>query len=526
MMWLRRYMSHARAMLLATAVIGLVSSTVAAFTLKTLVMPGKVAQAHAAIEEHCERCHETTAPTKQSDLCFTCHKDVRDDVARAQGFHGRTPERAAAACYTCHKEHAGRDAKLATIDPKTFSHGHTDFPLTGAHGKAACGACHSPGTAYREAPAQCSGCHAKDDRHSGSLGNNCAGCHTETAWRNATFDHKTTPFPLSGAHAAAPCAGCHKNGTFAGTPADCNSCHRPQDVHKGRNGAQCGACHAATAWPVKFDHTAKTGFALQGKHQTLTCAGCHVKDLATALPKTCVGCHRSGDAHSGKLGTTCSDCHSSTQWSGTRFDHTAIASFPLVGAHATLQCTSCHANGLTAQLGRDCTSCHARDDPHKGQLAARCDTCHGQTAWTEAIHFDHDLASFPLLGAHATLTCAECHATRAFHDAGSACASCHADKDPHAGRFGTQCGTCHHPTDWHAARFDHAKATRFPLTGAHAMVACASCHQVNKLNPTGAASVPRECGQCHRQSDPHGGRFGAACGDCHTTQSFTSVRRR
>ena len=525
-MWLRRYMSHARAMLLATAVIGLVSSTVAAFTLKTLVMPGKVAQAHAAIEEHCERCHETTAPTKQSDLCFTCHKDVRDDVARAQGFHGRTPERAAAACYTCHKEHAGRDAKLATIDPKTFSHGHTDFPLTGAHGKAACGACHSPGTAYREAPAQCSGCHAKDDRHSGSLGNNCAGCHTETAWRNATFDHKTTPFPLSGAHAAAPCAGCHKNGTFAGTPADCNSCHRPQDVHKGRNGAQCGACHAATAWPVKFDHTAKTGFALQGKHQTLTCAGCHVKDLATALPKTCVGCHRSGDAHSGKLGTTCSDCHSSTQWSGTRFDHTAIASFPLVGAHATLQCTSCHANGLTAQLGRDCTSCHARDDPHKGQLAARCDTCHGQTAWTEAIHFDHDLASFPLLGAHATLTCAECHATRAFHDAGSACASCHADKDPHAGRFGTQCGTCHHPTDWHAARFDHAKATRFPLTGAHAMVACASCHQVNKLNPTGAASVPRECGQCHRQSDPHGGRFGAACGDCHTTQSFTSVRRR
>ena len=85
MKWLRRYVSHAGAPLLAALAVGLVSSTVGAFTLKTLVMPGKVIQAHATIEEHCERCHETTATTKQSDLCFTCHKDVRDDVANARG---------------------------------------------------------------------------------------------------------------------------------------------------------------------------------------------------------------------------------------------------------------------------------------------------------------------------------------------------------------------------------------------------------------------------------------------------------
>ncbi len=526
MTWLRRWMIQPRAPLLAALVIGLVSSTVGAFTLKTLVMPGKVIQAHATIEEHCERCHETSATTKQGDLCFTCHQGVRDDVALARGLHGHTSEGATTACYTCHKEHAGRDAKMAPLDAKAFSHARTDFPLAGAHGKAACGACHSPGTPYREAPTQCSSCHAKDDRHMGSLGDKCAGCHAETAWRDVTFDHKTTHFPLSGAHAAAPCAGCHKNGTFAGTPADCASCHRAQDVHKGRNGAQCSACHTPTAWRLKFDHAAKTGFALQGKHQALTCEGCHVKDLATALPKTCVGCHRNDDAHSGKLGTSCSDCHGSTQWRGTSFDHAAITSFPLVGAHATLQCTSCHANGVKAHLGRDCTSCHAGTDPHKGQLGFRCDTCHAQTAWTKPIRFDHDLASFPLFGAHATLGCAECHATRAFHDAGGACTDCHANKDPHAGRFGAQCGTCHHPTDWHAARFDHDKATRFPLTGAHTKIACASCHQANKPVAMSTAPAPRECGQCHRQSDPHGGRFGAACGDCHTTQSFANVRRR
>jgi hypothetical protein len=329
---------------------------------------------------------------------------------------------------------------------------------------------------------------------------------------------------LGGAHAAAPCEGCHKNGAFAGTPTDCVSCHRAQDAHKGRNGAQCGGCHTAAAWRVKFDHAAKTGFALQGRHQTLACEGCHVKDLATAVPKTCVGCHRNDDAHAGKLGTACGDCHGSTQWRGAGFDHAAKAGFPLVGTHATLQCTSCHANGLAARLGRECTSCHARDDPHKGQLAGRCDTCHAQTAWAKPIRFDHDLAAFPLLGAHGTVACAECHATRAFHDAGNACADCHANKDAHAGRFGARCGTCHHPTDWRSARFAHDKATRFPLTGAHAKVACASCHDAKKLALT--ASPSRECGQCHRQSDPHGGRFGAACGDCHTTESFTNVRRR
>lgn len=526
MTWLPRNLRHARASLLAVLAVGLVPSTGTAFTLKTLVMPGKVIQAHAQIEEHCERCHETTATKKQSHLCFACHEAVRDDVAGARGFHGHTPEGEKTACYECHKEHAGRDAKIAPLEAKTFSHARTDFPLTGAHGKAACGACHAPGTAYREAPTQCSSCHAKDDRHAGALGANCSGCHAQTAWRDVTFDHETTHFALSDAHAAAPCAGCHQNGRFAGTPSDCASCHRAQDVHKGRNGAQCGGCHAATAWRVKFDHAAKTGFTLQGRHQTLTCEGCHVKDLATALPNTCVGCHRSDDPHAGKLGTDCKGCHTSTQWRGTSFDHAAIANFPLVGAHAALQCTSCHANGLTVRLGRDCTSCHSSADPHKGQLGPRCDTCHAQTAWTKEVRFDHDLASFPLLGAHATLACAECHATRAFHDAGSTCADCHAKQDLHAGRFGAQCGTCHHPTDWHAARFDHDKATGFPLAGAHAKVACASCHQVNKPIPTVAAPAPHECGQCHRQSDPHGGRFGTACGDCHTTRSFTDVRRR
>ena len=67
MAWLPWNLRHARASLLAVLAVGLAPSTGAAFTLKTLVMPGKVIQAHAQIEEHCERCHETKPALKRCE---------------------------------------------------------------------------------------------------------------------------------------------------------------------------------------------------------------------------------------------------------------------------------------------------------------------------------------------------------------------------------------------------------------------------------------------------------------------------
>ena len=57
-----------------------------AFTLKSLIMPGRVIEAHADIEDDCESCHETTDEQSQSDLCFVCHRDVRDDFAANDGL--------------------------------------------------------------------------------------------------------------------------------------------------------------------------------------------------------------------------------------------------------------------------------------------------------------------------------------------------------------------------------------------------------------------------------------------------------
>lgn len=502
-----------------------------AFTLKSLIMPGKVIAAHASIEDKCESCHESKDTDKQGELCYVCHKDIRADRVSRSGLHGRDPNvvgaAAGAECSSCHTEHDGRDANITGLDPKTFEHLHTNFPLLDAHGGAACTGCHTAGRPYRAAPQQCSGCHASDDPHKGTLGAACEGCHTSTAWQQADFDHGKTRFALTDAHGKAVCTDCHQNQQFAGAPTQCVACHQGEDKHAGRNGAECGACHTPTVWAADFDHAAAAGFRLAGKHRELKCEGCHTKNLSAALPRTCVGCHQKNDSHQGRLGTSCGDCHAATQWPVTTFDHAKASGFALSGAHRELACTTCHEQGVDAPLGKQCTSCHADTDPHRGQLGGECQSCHADTGWLMSIRFDHGLSSFPLLGKHSALACTDCHASVAFHDAGGTCTDCHASDDPHQGRFSAQCSTCHNPSGWQAWLFDHDKQTQFALTGAHRAVACDTCHRRAGNERGAAASAARDdCGQCHRRDDPHQGQFGAECGSCHSTDSFSDLRGR
>jgi hypothetical protein len=508
---------------LVAALVCLVPCIGLAFTLKSLIMPGGVIEAHANIEEDCDSCHEGTESDSQSELCFVCHTEVRDDLSSSSGFHGRHPEVRDSACSTCHGEHEGRDADITALDIEAFAHVYTDFPLVGAHGDATCETCHTSDTAYRDAPRQCLDCHASSDVHKGTLGSTCSSCHSETAWAQTLFDHASTGFPLTGQHSLAVCSDCHEDQTFVRTPTQCAECHASNDVHSGRNGEQCGSCHNSVAWPVpRFDHAGVTGFALRGSHQKLTCEACHVTNLVAALPATCGGCHQSDDPHQGRLGASCESCHSSNQWQETSFDHSTVADFPLTGAHAELACTTCHESSVDVPLGQQCTSCHG-DDPHQGQLGSRCESCHAQTTWLASIRFDHDLIAFPLLGKHAALACTDCHASAAFHDAGAACTDCHGASDVHGGAFGQECATCHNPRDWQAWAFDHDLQAGFPLTGAHSDLTCASCH-ARPIPEMGAAA--EACGQCHRQDDPHAGRFGANCGSCHTTDSFSELQGR
>lgn len=494
-----------------------VAAAQAQSVIEKLVSPGPLAAAHAKLEARCSACHAQFDKGAQAKLCVSCHKTVGADVATGKGYHGRYKP-ASGECRTCHSDHRGRGAALIKFNTKAFDHNLTDYPLKGKHTGLECAQCHKSEKKYRQAPVACAACHAGKDVHKGRLGTNCTSCHNESDWKKATFDHSTTRFPLLGAHTRAACTACHADKQFADTPMECISCHRKDDAHHGALGEKCASCHGVSAWkPAKFDHNT-TGFPLLGRHDTITCKACHTSPGgAVKLPTACVSCHRKDDAHKGRLGPNCGDCHSATNWKQEKFDHSRT-SFPLHGRHATIDCAQCHTQPpAQKKLAMTCDSCHAKDDKHEGQLGRDCARCHGEAAWKTDVRFDHGLVSFPLLGKHSEVACKQCHASPRFKDAQMACISCHKKDDRHKGTLGAQCADCHNAVNWQNASFNHDTQTSFPLTGAHAKVECARCHQ-------GTLKVSTFCVDCHRSDDVHQGNFGPRCENCHGTKSFHKLK--
>ncbi len=495
----------------------------AAFSLETLMMPGKLIQGHAKVEAQCKKCHERFSKRLQNPLCLDCHKKVAADVRRHRGFHGRIPDIQHTECKRCHTEHKGRDADIVGLDKETFDHGSTDFALKGAHTDVPCAACHKPGHKYREAAHRCNSCHKKDDPHEGRLGTDCAKCHTVRAWRKVGFDHEKTDFPLKGKHRKVSCKSCHPNQRYKHVPTDCVACHKLEDAHGGRYGAKCHTCHTARDWKhVTFDHDRDTKYKLKDRHAKVACDSCHKGRLyEDKLGKACFDCHRNDDYHKGRYGKKCRTCHAPTRWSKARFDHDRRTDYPLRGRHAKVQCRSCHRGDLYKdKLKSECVSCHRRDDVHHGQEGKVCRRCHTEQGWGHKVVFDHDLTRFPLIGLHATAPCEECHLSSAFKGAPLDCHACHQADDTHKGRLGPDCGRCHNPNGWNRWRFDHDTQTDYKLDGKHRGLDCSACH---KTPVKGRIRLSRECVSCHQRDDVHAGRFGPACGRCHVTDSFKKV---
>ncbi len=489
-------------------------------------MPGPLSKAHADLESDCAKCHTPFKRQEQSSLCLDCHdhEAVAADVRARKGFHGTAPSVVGAECRTCHGEHKGREADLVGLERESFSHQSTDYPLHGAHVRVSCESCHRAGEKYRDAKSSCAACHGADDAHGGKLGEDCASCHDEKGWRSARFDHGKTKFPLEGRHQDVACALCHAGERYEGTPRDCATCHRVNDVHRGRFGAKCESCHTTSRWKTQnFDHARNTRFALTGKHATTKCESCHPGGLYDQkLALDCLSCHRVDDVHEGRNGPACEDCHGTSAWKPARFDHDRNTEFPLRGAHRTVSCEACHTRPVHEwKPASDCGSCHRADDPHEAQLGADCGRCHSEVAWKEKARFDHDLARFPLLGLHAVVACEECHATPAYRGTERACNACHEKVDTHERALGPKCELCHTPNGWKLWRFDHATQTEFPLRGAHGELGCESCHVEPALDKP---ELSTSCNACHGAEDPHRGSFGTNCERCHGEQSWRDVR--
>jgi len=235
---------------------------------------------------------------------------------------------------------------------------------------------------------------------------------------------------------------------------------------------------------------------------------------------------------------------------------------PLSQAHHQLEglknCTRCHEFGRQLDADR-CLTCHevlagriaAGQGLHARRDHRHCALCHTEhhgrkfalVHWPDGeTAFDHRTAGYPLIGRHATTPCRRCHRganlspeirTRltaeernlndTFLGLDTSCSSCH--EDVHRAQFVNDCADCHTPADWRpATEFDHANS-RYPLTGRHREVTCEKCHPAATVDgePHVRYSGIRfaSCADCH--DDPHAGRLGSRCADCHTADGWRNV---
>lgn len=509
--------------------------------------PGPLSSSHEKIDgsSHCDKCHEKgkqVVPQK----CLDCHKELAARVTQGKGFHGRMTVDAHT-CAKCHPEHAGRALELVKWEStrERFDHALTGYLLEGKHKSVNCDQCHDKRLVqapdvkamlesarhptYLGLSTQCGDCHF--DEHRGQAGAKCESCHDETDWKRALkFSHRHTAFPLEGKHVQVPCVKCHVDQVDT--------------------------------------QTLKSSFPTPRRRAFLKFKG---------MPfESCENCHK--DVHEGKFGKDCAACHTPADWrqvlnkeiSAPKFhDRTR---FPLRGAHAKVQCKSCHGpfagmkrakfKGLAFEL---CTDCHV--DSHLGQISLRpegkktCDRCHTIDSFIPADYdvADHARTRYPLKGGHEAVPCASCHPKSqtllekipssvrkklkaqgrreqfsvAIFKIGKPldrCETCHVD--PHMGQFQRgnppkSCADCHQISSFRETNFDHDRDTRYKLTGKHEKVACNSCHITESRSGKEVCvyrGLGMSCEDCH--VDVHVGQFAkkpgekSPCKNCHTTEAF------
>ena len=287
-----------------------------------------------------------------------------------------------------------------------------------------------------------------------------------------------------------------------------------------------------------FNHNL-TGYPLQGQHAKVECASCHkpeyitnikirqVKETFLGLNQECTTCH--SDTHQNTLGSNCISCHNFNAFSpASNFSH-SNTTFPLKGAHSSLDCTSCH---KTTQKNKqdfvqykpishnNCIDCH--NDPHQGAFGNKCNQCHNEISFHQLKTnnaFNHALTGFDLVGVHKKIDCIACHdgkntqvKYKEFSDDNTiTCLTCH--NDPHDNKFSSNCIECHDQVSFDIdpkslLSFDHS-STGFTLVGKHTTVSCIQCHKGEYMTEP---IVHNTCMQCH--NDYHEGIFVQKYSDC------------
>jgi hypothetical protein len=273
----------------------------------------------------CGACHKNNVYRGTARDCYGCHKAKYDLTTNPKHVAAGFPT----TCETCHK------ATDASWNQGVFNHA-TVFPLVGVHTAQPCAACHK-NNVYRGTARDCYGCHkpnydqTTNPKHvSAGFPTTCETCHkaTDASWNQGVFNHSSF-FPLVGVHVTQPCAACHPNNRFAGTPTTCAGCHlakynattNPNHIAAGFP-TTCNTCHRPTdtSWNQgTFNHT---WFPItSGAHTGLQCAQCHTAPSNFAV-----------------FSCTTGGCHPQSQ---TNSKHQGVSGY----AYSSPACYSCHPNG-------------------------------------------------------------------------------------------------------------------------------------------------------------------------------------
>ncbi len=314
-------------------------------------------QGHGGLS--CTVCHGND-PTfgGLSPQCDACHLDeyqATNDPSHAAANFDRD-------CRICHSTASWLGAR--------YDHPGS-FLLSGGHAGRRCSACHQ-GNVFDNTPTDCQSCHlddynrTTDPNHATSgFDLDCTLCHNTNTWSGARFDHPQS-FPLTLGHAGRRCSDCHQNGTYQGTPTDCQACHLddfngttdPNHVTSGFD-RDCTICHDTSTWDNgRFNHP--QSFPLQGGHAGRSCSDCHQNGNYSNTPTDCVACHlddfngTTNPNHRNQgFGTDCQVCHRGVDtWRGAVFNH----SFPRTGDH-NVSCTDCHTTPGNS-TAFSCIHCH------------------------------------------------------------------------------------------------------------------------------------------------------------------------